>query len=52
MDRGNPLQDAFFTRLFHGVSDAIYVIDPDSSSILAANEAGCRALGMSAEGTD
>ncbi|MET3999202.1 diguanylate cyclase [Marinobacterium sp. MBR-109] len=49
MDRRNPLQDAFFTRLFHGVSDAIYVIDPDSSSILAANEAGCRALGMSAE---
>jgi len=46
MERIEPLQGAFFTQLFHSMSDAVYVIDPESSSILAANEAGCRVLGM------
>lgn len=49
MERNKSLDGAFFIHLFHNMSDAIYVIDPESSSILAANEAGCRALGMSLE---
>jgi diguanylate cyclase (GGDEF)-like protein/PAS domain S-box-containing protein len=46
MSKHQPLQCAFFSHLFNNISDAVYVIDPVSSSILAANEAGCRDLGM------
>lgn len=46
MERNEPLPEAFFTRLFHHMSDAVYVIDPESSAILTANTAGCQALGM------
>lgn len=35
--------------MFQSISDGVYLIDPDSSRILDANGAGCRALGMTRE---
>jgi diguanylate cyclase (GGDEF)-like protein/PAS domain S-box-containing protein len=41
------IDTSFFRSLFDHVSDAIYIIDPDTSYIIEANTEGCRSLGMS-----
>ena len=41
--------EGFFRCLFDQVADAIYILDPETSAIIGANEAGCRDLGMSRE---
>ncbi len=45
-DKSNPEDLHLFRSIFEKVSDAVYIIDPDSSAILEVNEAGCRDLGM------
>jgi len=46
MEKTELLDEGFFIHLVQHMSDAVYVIDPESSSILAVNEAACRAQGM------
>jgi len=41
--------DGFFSALFAGLGDAVYVIDPDTAAVVDVNEAGCVDLGMTRE---
>ena len=41
------VSDDFYKVIFDGCSDAIYIVDPETSSIVEGNAAACLELGMS-----
>ncbi|SEG67950.1 GGDEF domain-containing protein [Marinobacterium lutimaris] len=48
MDKNEQgLPSEFFYQMYRHISDAVYLIDPETSNIIDANAAGCAALGMS-----
>lgn len=47
VEQGLPPE--FFRQLFSDISDAVYLIDPQTSDIIDANTAGCDSLGMTRE---